>query len=223
MSVRLSHPSMTATGRPVRFWYDGQPREGLEGETLAAALAASGIRELRHTRGGDRRGLYCGMGACFDCLVTVDGRASQRACLTKVAEGQQVRSAMPAGMVDDPLRPLAPEAGSGPARREVNLLVIGAGPAGLSAALAARRAGAGVLVLDERLQTGVSSTSRWRPRTTPPRPPIASLRTASRSSARRWQPASLSSRTPRSGPPSRRTRSAHSSAGRRMSSPAGSS
>ncbi|WP_232073057.1 FAD-dependent oxidoreductase [Variovorax sp. RA8] len=147
---------MTATGRPVRFWYDGQPTEGLEGETLAAALAASGIREMRHTRGGDRRGLYCGMGACFDCLVTVDGRASQRACLTKVAEGQQVRSAMPGGTVDDPLRPLAPEAGSGsgPARREVDLLVIGAGPAGLSAALAARRAGAGVLVLDERLQTG---------------------------------------------------------------------
>ena len=84
---------MTATGRPVRFWYDGKAVEGLEGETLAAALAASGIREMRHTRGGERRGLYCGMGACFDCLVTVDGRASQRACLTKVAEGQQVRSA----------------------------------------------------------------------------------------------------------------------------------
>ena len=154
MSARLSHPSLTAAGRPVRFWYDGQPVEGLEGETLAAALAAGGIREMRHTRGGERRGLYCGMGACFDCLVTVDGRASQRACLTKVAEGQQVRSAMPAGTEEDPLRPLAPEASAQPARREVDLLVIGAGPAGLSAALAARRAGAGVLVLDERLQSG---------------------------------------------------------------------
>ena len=145
---------MTATGRPVRFWYDGQPVEGLEGETLAAALAASGIRELRHTRSGERRGLYCGMGACFDCLVTVDGRASQRACLTKVAEGQQVRSTMPAGTPEDPLQPLGPEAAVQPARREVDLLVIGAGPAGLSAALAARRAGAAVLMLDERLQSG---------------------------------------------------------------------
>lgn len=154
MSARLSHPSLTPTGRPVRFWYDGQPVEGLEGETLAAALAAGGIREMRHTRGGERRGLYCGMGACFDCLVTVDGRVSQRACLTKVAEGQQVRSAMPAGTEEDPLRPLAPEAAAEPARRGVDVLVIGAGPAGLSAALAARRAGAGVLVLDERLQSG---------------------------------------------------------------------
>ena len=47
---------------------------------------------MRHTRDGERRGLYCGMGACYDCLVTIDGQASQRACLTKVADGQQVRS-----------------------------------------------------------------------------------------------------------------------------------
>lgn len=154
MSLRLTHPSIAATGRPVRFWYDGRPVEGLEGETIAAALAAGGIREMRHTRGGERRGLYCGMGACFDCLVTVDGRASQRACLTKVAEGQQVRSAMPAGTPSDPLRPLAPEAAEAPGQLTIDVLVIGAGPAGLSAALSARRAGAGVLVLDERLQSG---------------------------------------------------------------------
>ena len=154
MSARLTHSSITASGRPVRFWYDGRPLDGLEGETIAAALAASDIRQLRHTRGGERRGLYCGMGACFDCLVTIDGRASQRACLTKVADGQQVRSRMPAGTPSDPLCPLAPEAAAEPASRQVDLLVVGAGPAGLSAALAARRAGAEVLVLDERLQSG---------------------------------------------------------------------
>jgi glycine/D-amino acid oxidase-like deaminating enzyme len=154
MSARLTHSSITTSGRPVRFWYDGQPIDGLEGETIAAALAASDIRQMRHTRGGERRGLYCGMGACFDCLVTVDGHASQRACLTKVSDGQQVRSTMPEGTAADPLRPLTPEPAAVPAQRQVDLLVIGAGPAGLSAALAARRAGAQVLVLDERLQSG---------------------------------------------------------------------
>ncbi|WP_418123526.1 FAD-dependent oxidoreductase [Variovorax sp. 160MFSha2.1] len=154
MSARLTHPSITPAGRPVRFWYDGQPVEGLEGETIAAALAAGGIKAMRHTRGGERRGLYCGMGACFDCLVTVDGQASQRACLTKVADGQQVRSTQPAGTHDDPLQPLIPQPGAEPERRQVDVLVVGAGPAGLSAALAARRAGADVLVLDERPQPG---------------------------------------------------------------------
>ncbi|RUR66736.1 FAD-dependent oxidoreductase [Variovorax guangxiensis] len=154
MSARLTHPSITPAGRPVRFWYDGQPVEGLGGETIAAALAAGGIKAMRHTRGGERRGLYCGMGACFDCLVTVDGQASQRACLTKVADGQQVRSTQPAGTPDDPLQPLTPQPGAGPERRQVDVLVVGAGPAGLSAALAARRAGADVLVLDERPQSG---------------------------------------------------------------------
>jgi len=153
-AARLTHPSIAAVGQPVRFWYDGQPLEGIAGETIAASLAAAGINKMRHTRGGERRGLYCGMGACFDCLVTVDGKASQRACLTKVADGQQVRSAMPAGTQADPLVPLAHEAAQEPTRREVDVLVVGAGPAGLSAALAARRAGAQVLLLDERLQAG---------------------------------------------------------------------
>ena len=148
MSARLTHPSITPAGRPVRFWYDGQPVEGLEGETIAAALAAGGIKAMRHTRGGERRGLYCGMGACFDCLVTVDGQSSQRACLTKVADGQQVRSAQPAGTPDDPLQPLTPQAGAEPERRQVDVLVVGAGMGGSAAAVEAARAGARVLVLD---------------------------------------------------------------------------
>ncbi|MDP9897949.1 glycine/D-amino acid oxidase-like deaminating enzyme [Variovorax ginsengisoli] len=151
---RLSHPSIAASGQPIRFWYDGQPIDALDGETIAASLTAAGIAPLRPTRGGERRGIYCGMGACFECLVTVDGQASQRACLTKAADGQQVRSAMPAGTADDPLRALTPPADAEPATLACDVLVIGAGPAGLAAALAARRAGAQVIVLDERPQSG---------------------------------------------------------------------
>lgn len=155
MSVsRLTHPSVAASGRPIRFRYDGQPIDAIEGETIAAALAASGVVAMRHTRRGDRRGVYCGMGACFDCLVTVDGRISQRACLTKAADGQQVRSRAPAATADDPLAPLTARAGEQPRSLDTGVLVIGAGPAGLSAALAARRAGAEVMVLDERPQSG---------------------------------------------------------------------
>lgn len=152
--LRLHHPSIRPSGRPIRFWYDGRPVDSLEGETIAAALSAAGIVQMRHTRGGERRGLYCGMGACFDCLVTVDGRASQRACLTKAADGAQVRSALPAGTPGDPLQALVPAAADRPDLLDTEVLVIGAGPAGLCAALAAGRAGARVTVLDERPQSG---------------------------------------------------------------------
>ncbi|RYJ01501.1 MAG: (2Fe-2S)-binding protein, partial [Acetobacteraceae bacterium] len=53
--------------------FDGQSLEALPGETLAATLSAAGILAYRQTAGGAPRGLFCGMGACFDCLVTVDG------------------------------------------------------------------------------------------------------------------------------------------------------
>ncbi|MDR6154734.1 glycine/D-amino acid oxidase-like deaminating enzyme/bacterioferritin-associated ferredoxin [Acidovorax delafieldii] len=154
MNRRLFHPDIATQGRSIRFFYDGQPIEAIEGETLAAALAANGLNQMRHTRSGERRGLYCGMGACFECVVTVDGRSSQRACLTKAADGQQVRSTQPAGTRDDPLQALTPPAAEAPEIVEVDLLVIGAGPAGLSASLTAARAGASVRVLDERPQSG---------------------------------------------------------------------
>ena len=95
--MRLDHPSIHRCGTPVAITYDGEQIAAIAGETVAAALAAHGIVHFRHTRDGGRRGLYCGMGACFDCLVTVDGQASQRACLTKVADGQHIRSQMPTG------------------------------------------------------------------------------------------------------------------------------
>ncbi len=154
MTARLTHSLISCTGQPVVFSYDDKVLPAVDGETIAAALAANGIKALRHTSNGQRRGLYCGMGACQECLVTVDGQTSQRACMTKVREGQVVRSLMPAGTATDPLVPLTPAPHEEPTRVEVDVLVVGAGPAGLSAALAARRAGASVMVLDERLQPG---------------------------------------------------------------------
>jgi predicted molibdopterin-dependent oxidoreductase YjgC len=70
---------------------DGAPVRAAPGETVAAALLAAGIGAFRLTpRTGAPRGLYCGMGACFDCLVTIDGAHNQQACLAIVAEGMTV-------------------------------------------------------------------------------------------------------------------------------------
>ena len=158
---RLRRRRVKPAGVPVEFTFDGRPVPALTGETIAAALAANGICALRQAETltpremPDWRGLYCGMGTCFECAVTIDGRIGQRACLTKVAGGEEVRSVPPAGGPGDPLRPLVEH--SEPAAlltRETDILVIGAGPAGLSAALAARQSGAAVIILDERPQSG---------------------------------------------------------------------
>ncbi len=152
--MRLTHPRIRRTGAPLRFTYDGLPIDAIAGETIAAALTASGIHAMRHTRDGQRRGQYCGMGACHECLVVVDGQAGQRACMTKAGAGQVVRSARTPGEIGASLLPLVPPAGAAPAAASVDVLVVGAGPAGLAAAIAARQAGAGVTVLDERAQSG---------------------------------------------------------------------
>lgn len=146
---------MRRTDREVDITFDGEPLRAVEGESLGAALTAAGKLALRHDKDGISHGLYCGMGACFECLVTVDGRASQRACLTKVAAGMRVESQPDRVPLSDPeARALT----SGPPGqipvREVEILVLGAGPAGLAAAREAASMGAEVVVVDERPQPG---------------------------------------------------------------------
>ena len=78
-------------GDPVVIEVDGQPVEARAGETIATALLAQGRRTLRRTRvKGQPRGLFCAMGICFDCIVTVDGRSGVRACLATVEPGMRV-------------------------------------------------------------------------------------------------------------------------------------
>lgn len=61
---------------------DGHEVPAYDGETIAAVLVRSGRISWRRTRHGDRpRGLFCGIGACQDCLVSVDGVRGVRACL----------------------------------------------------------------------------------------------------------------------------------------------
>jgi predicted molibdopterin-dependent oxidoreductase YjgC len=83
-------------GRPVRLVVDGIEVLAYEGESVAAALMAAGQRGLRTApRRGEPRGIYCGIGLCFECAVTIDGRRSIRACLTPVRDGLRVATAFP--------------------------------------------------------------------------------------------------------------------------------
>jgi D-hydroxyproline dehydrogenase subunit gamma len=77
-------------GAPVEVVIDGRPARAFTGESVAAVLIAEEGLRSRLTAGGAVRGIYCGMGACFDCLVVVDGVPNTRACMTLVVDGMRV-------------------------------------------------------------------------------------------------------------------------------------
>jgi sarcosine oxidase subunit alpha len=77
----------------ISFSFNEKEFQGLKNESLAAALLANGIRTIRlHEESGTPRGIYCNIGHCFECRVTVNGQQGVRACLTPVQEGMVVRS-----------------------------------------------------------------------------------------------------------------------------------
>ena len=83
------------------FDFDGREVPFRPGQSVGAALMAHGISSWRHTRfAGRPRGLFCGIGVCFDCLVQVDGSSDQRACRVPAVDGQRVRTQDGAGHGD---------------------------------------------------------------------------------------------------------------------------
>lgn len=77
----------------VTFTFDGKEYTGNEGDTIASALLANGVRTLRaHEETGTPRGIYCNIGHCYECRVTVDDVRGVRACLEPIAEGMNVAS-----------------------------------------------------------------------------------------------------------------------------------
>jgi glycine/D-amino acid oxidase-like deaminating enzyme len=142
-------------GASLAFVFAGRPLQAVPGETVAAALIAQGVLAQGWAKDGAPRGHYCGMGVCHDCLVAIDGRAGQRACLTKVEPGMTIEpqqgGRLPFALAQAYAAPV-PDAAM--VVREVDILVVGAGPAGLEAARAGAKAGARILVLDERPAAG---------------------------------------------------------------------
>jgi predicted molibdopterin-dependent oxidoreductase YjgC len=75
------------------FKFDGEQIPFENGDSIAAALLRSGISRLRTTRfQGQPRSIFCGIGHCYDCLVSVNGIINQRACLAKAEPDLSVAS-----------------------------------------------------------------------------------------------------------------------------------
>ena len=148
------HPILTPPERPgITFTFNNREISAREGEVISSALHAAGISAFgRHHRDGASQGIFCVNGQCSQCTVIVGGKPV-KACMTPVTPGMSVQSAeglplleggAPAGV------PVAPVTGEIPAE----VLIIGAGPAGMSAALELGAAGIDVLMVDDKQEPG---------------------------------------------------------------------
>lgn len=82
-----------AAATNVDIWFNDQPLTVPGGRSVAAALLASGVSRFRATPvSGAPRAPYCMMGACFECLVEIDGMPSRQACMVEVKAGMRIRS-----------------------------------------------------------------------------------------------------------------------------------
>ncbi len=103
MSAHSAGNNPSGTPGEIIVSFDGRLIRTAPGQSVASALVANGITAWRDTRKHARpRGLFCGIGVCFDCLVAVDGVPNERACLVEVRDGMDVR-----GSCEPAVAPLA--------------------------------------------------------------------------------------------------------------------
>ena len=82
-----------AGGTSVTIFIDGAATPAHDGDSVAAAMLAAGHAACRNTAvSGRPRGPFCLMGACFDCLVTIDGTASRQGCMVTVQDGMRIET-----------------------------------------------------------------------------------------------------------------------------------
>ncbi len=136
--------------KKLRFYFNNKPLQGFEGDSIASALHAQGVKKFTKSQKYNRpRGFFCGIGKCSSCLMRVNGIPNVRTCIAPLKDGICVET-------QDKFAKL-PEAefkGKPKVTIDVDVLVIGAGPAGLSAAIEAASQNAKVLIADENQVVG---------------------------------------------------------------------
>lgn len=82
----------------IGYTFDGVSLTAIKGQSIAATMISHEKRITRSTRFADSpRGVFCGIGSCFDCLVVVNGIPNQRACITEVQDGMTIETQHGAG------------------------------------------------------------------------------------------------------------------------------
>jgi hypothetical protein len=84
-------PIQPGSASPVTITVDGAPVTGVLGQSIAGVMLSAGVVAWRRTSLGDRpRGVFCGIGVCFDCVAVVNGLADVRVCQRRARDGDVV-------------------------------------------------------------------------------------------------------------------------------------
>ncbi|MBI4670022.1 MAG: FAD-dependent oxidoreductase [Elusimicrobia bacterium] len=146
------HPILPVeTGEEITFFFNGKLFKARRGEVISSALFANGIAVFgHHSKDKSPQGIFCANGQCSQCSVIADG-LPVKSCVTAVNEGMRVESLEKL--------PSLPELENLPAAGEVNVVkpdvfIVGAGPAGMMAAIELGKLGAKVLLVDDKHRPG---------------------------------------------------------------------
>ena len=146
------HPILSVPVRnKINFSWQENNLTAFEGETIAAALMANGIRVFgHHHKDGSPLGIFCANGQCSQCMVIANGRPV-KSCMELIKEGMVIYP-----NDDLPALPKATKPGSFSPIKEIEIpvLIIGGGPAGLSAAIELGKLGIQVLLVDDKHRLG---------------------------------------------------------------------
>jgi sarcosine oxidase subunit alpha len=137
--------------KEVPFTWNGKTLAGYEGEMISAALFANGIHIFgHHPKDNSPQGIFCANGQCAQCLVIADG-LPVKACMTPLSEAMRIESVdgLPGLPADDGEPQI-----HAPDILERDVLIIGAGPAGLAAAIELGQLGVDTLIIDDKDRPG---------------------------------------------------------------------
>ncbi|WP_108669165.1 (2Fe-2S)-binding protein [Peribacillus acanthi] len=94
--MRIQHPLlMPRSAIKISFTFNGVSYEGREGDSVAVALWANGIKALRKSeKNAEPRGMYCGIGQCYECRIYQSELGLVKACTTLIREGEHYYSCL---------------------------------------------------------------------------------------------------------------------------------